>query len=266
MKCSPRMGLCLALMGMAWPGLLPAAESAWANTHWILRAGAVTVDPRSSSLRLASGDRLIVDDDTHLSLEASLRVGENWAMELFLAPTLEHRLFTAGTAGRASFGSTEQFIEMLSIQYHFMPDGMFRPYVGAGVAYAEYNNFSPATLDIDRSIGAGVQAGLDIELTPRLLVNFGVRWADLDPDVSVSGASIGSARIDPMMYSAQIGWRFGKDDTRRTVQRRGGMGVPAPIPPPQPPKVARAMTIEPPVEMLASGEFDPCRGGDQASR
>lgn len=210
MTLSRCIGGAVLLSVVSWASPLRAAETGWARANLVFRTGASVIDPRSSSLELASGDRLIVDDESTLTLEAAVMLSPRWGFELFLAPDPEHRFFTEGSAGRVRFGGTEQFLEMVTMQYHFDAVGRLRPYVGAGVAYAEYDAITPLGLDIDRSFGAGLQAGLDIEIAPRLLFNLGVRWADVDPELTLNGVSIGSARVDPMIYSASFGWRVGR--------------------------------------------------------
>lgn len=186
-----------------------AAEDGWWGADWIFRAGVTRVDPRSTSLTLSSGDRVVVEADNSVSLEAAVLFQQRWGLELFLAPDLKHTLRLRGGSGLVDFGASEKLLEVLSLQYHFNTDGRARPYLGVGVAYAEFDALSPAGISLDRSVGPALQAGLDISLTPRWFVNFSARWADVDSDVGLSGSALGSARIDPMIYSANIGWRLG---------------------------------------------------------
>ena len=34
------------------------------------------------------------------------------------------------------------------------------------------------------------------------------RWIDIDTDVKVNGASVGTVNIDPMVYGAAFVWQF----------------------------------------------------------
>lgn len=227
-----------------------AAEKSWWEADWVFRAGVVRIDPRSSSLTLASGERVVVDADSDVYFEAAVKVSERWGLELFVAPDPTHPMRLRGTTGLSDFGGTEQMLEIVSMQYHFNPSGRFRPYVGAGLAYAEYDDFSPAGIDLDRSFGPALQTGVDIGLNPRWFLNFSARWADVDTDVTLSGSRLGSAHIDPMIYSASIGFRLGEPAWTRRASATSSAAptafefVKSAPPPPPPPAVARARVVE----------------------
>lgn len=243
-----------------------SAEEGWSRTDWIFRAGISRVDPRSTSLTLASGDRVVVEADDGVSFDATLLVRQRWGLEIFAAPALRHPLRLRGVAGLSDFGQTDQVLEILSAQYHLNPEGRFRPYLGVGLAYAGYSDSSPAGIDLDRSFGPALQAGLDIGLSPRWFLNFVVRWADIDTGVSLSGSELGSARIDPMIYSANIGFRLGESSSTRSASARSSAKPSVKLsaapsatsslrpaasqffrsapPPPPPPTLARARLVE----------------------
>lgn len=237
------------------PALLTAgslsAEEGWSRTDWIVRAGMSRVDPRSTSLTLASGEQVVVEADTGVSLEAAILLRQRWGLEIFAAPNFRHPLRLRSAAGLADFGRTDQTLEILSVQYHLNPEGRVRPYLGVGLAYAGYNDSTPAGIDLDRSFGAALQAGMDIGVSPRWFVNLSARWADVDSRVALSGVDLGSARIDPMIYSVNVGFRLGEPAwTQRASARSSASPTPfefvrsAP-PPPPPPAVARARSVEP---------------------
>lgn len=243
-----------------------SAEEGWSRTDWIFRAGVTRVDPRSTSLTLPSSDRVVVDADNGVLLEAAILFRERWGLELFLTPNLKHSMRLKSSSGVADFGETEQLLEILSIQHHLNPAGRVRPYLGVGVAYAEFNHFSPAGIDLDRSFGPALQAGVDVSLTPRWFLNLSARWADVDSGVVLSGTDLGSARIDPMIYSVSVGFRLGEPSwTPLALSRARNESVTSTTAhaSPPPPTLARAR-VQAPLDIGSDADSDGV--GDRADR
>ena len=55
-------------------------------------------------------------------------------------------------------------------------------------------------LELGDSWGAAVHAGVDFRIGTRGALRVDARWMDIDTDVRVNGARIGTANIDPMAY------------------------------------------------------------------
>ena len=104
---------------------------------------------------------------------------------------------------------------------HFLPDGKFRPYVGAGInytiTYAENaqrsleNILGPTKVTADNSLGWAVQAGFDYELNERWFLNFDVKYITINVDMKLdSGGTIRciDQGIDPVVIGVGIGYRF----------------------------------------------------------
>jgi outer membrane protein len=52
------------------------------------------------------------------------------------------------------------------------------------------------------------QAGLDIPLDRNWSINLDVKKAYIRSDVYVAGSSIGRLKVDPVLYSVGLGYRF----------------------------------------------------------
>jgi outer membrane protein len=101
----------------------------------------------------------------------------------------------------------------VSLQYHF-DAGRVRPFVGAGVNYTTF--FSEDTrgalegtrLSLDDSWGLAAHAGLDFAIGERGALRVDVRWMDIDTDVELDGADIGTVQIDPLAYGVAYVFQF----------------------------------------------------------
>ncbi|NLA68831.1 MAG: OmpW family protein, partial [Gammaproteobacteria bacterium] len=102
----------------------------------------------------------------------------------------------------------------VSLQYHFNSQGKVSPLLGVGLNYTTF--FSEDTrgalegskLSLDDSFGLALHAGLDFKVGAKGAIRVDVRWMDIDSDVELDGARLGSARIDPLVYGAAYVWRF----------------------------------------------------------
>jgi outer membrane protein len=143
--------------------------------------------------------------------------------ELILATTKHHasgRTGTTGSIGRLA--STWVLPPTLTLQYHFMPDGAIRPYVGAGVNYTIFYSekasaglkaaVGPTTVGMKDSVGYALQAGVDVPLTRRTFVNFDVKYLDINTTAVLATTAIGTQRVrvhlDPIVVGMGFGMKF----------------------------------------------------------
>jgi len=185
------------------------AQDDWQSTDWIIRGGISKVDPKSRDLALSPTAKLGVDDDSGFSFDITKMLNEKWGLELFAAPALKHSTTSDTATASTPFGKVEPVIQTLTGQYHFNPAGRARPYVGAGLGYAQFNGETPAGLSLGRSWGPTAVAGIDFGVTKRFFVNASARYVDMSSKVRLNGNSVGTVNLDPMIYSVNLGYRFG---------------------------------------------------------
>lgn len=237
MKRLIRLALTAALIIVALPAQAHEAG------QWIVRAGVGTVEPKSNNLNLGSVDldggitltsaTVEVDSGTSLTLSGTYMFTQNWAFDILAAWPFKHDIDVSAsisdgvttTSGVIPLGETEHLPPTFSIQYHFLPDGTFQPYVGAGVNWTiffseEVTSDAVAagvtSLKLDDSLGLAAQLGADWLLNEKWLLNFDVRWINIETDATLTvddgtGAvtgEVGTVEIDPWVYSLNIGYRF----------------------------------------------------------
>ena len=209
---------------------------AYEQGTWILRAGVGNVAPDSGNLVLSDfpADALVstidVDDGTSLTLSATYMFTPNWAFDILAAYPFSHdinlsvvdTLPPGGTVTSFKAAETKHLPPTFSLQYHFLPDANFQPFVGAGLNYTTFfstdvtqdltDALGVTSLDLDDSFGLALQLGADWNFNNNWLVNFDVRWIDIETDATVSdgatSADLGTVAIDPFVYSINIGYRF----------------------------------------------------------
>jgi outer membrane protein len=243
-----QIGLAIAAIGLYTQPLTALAEQG----DWIFRGGIGVVDPSSDNLTIAQDGpdaELQVDTGTSLTGEVTYMATRHIGVELLASWPFSHDIESEGPPGGLSgeIGSIKHLPPTLSLQYHFNPDGRFRPYVGAGLNYTiifdeqTTGDLAGTDLDLDNSFGLAGQAGVDIGLNENVFVNLAVRYIDIDSDASVDGTDIGTVEIDPWIYQAQMGYRFGKRAVPMAAAAAAPVAAAAPrptAPPPPPPRAA----------------------------
>ncbi|MCE4057842.1 OmpW/AlkL family protein [Pseudomonas sp. Au-Pse12] len=202
----------------------------------IVRAGAVTVDPRerSSAVKVdrgalagtSLGGKASLGSDTQLGLNFAYMLTNHLAVELLAATPFEHSVSLSGTAGGIAdgkLGSLKHLPPTLSLLYYPMHSkSAFQPYVGAGLNYTWIydekvgSRASAAGFDHLRagnSWGWAAQVGMDYMLTERLMLNAQLRYIDIDTDAYVNNSQLGvrskvTVDVDPFVYMVGLGYRF----------------------------------------------------------
>lgn len=177
---------------------------------WAVAIGAHTVNPNSDNGALAGGTLpLDIGSDTRPTITAEYFVRDNLGLEVLAAVPFEHDLSIEGL-GR--IGSTRHLPPTLTLQYHFNSAGRVSPFLGAGLNYTAFFKESTdgalagSELTLDDSWGAAAHAGIDFAVGERGAFRVDVRWIDIDTDVQLDGASLGTAHIDPLVFG--VAWRF----------------------------------------------------------
>lgn len=169
---------------------------------------------------LNQGAELEVDSNTIPELDLSYYVTKNIALELILAVGSKHDVGihkNGGNAfGNANLGEVNALPPTLTVQWHFNPDQMIDPYVGAGLNYTIFMDKSlklkaanlPIRIDRD-SFGVALQAGVDINLKDGWLINADVKKIWMDTDVEFKGiGKIDELDIDPVVIGIGVGKKF----------------------------------------------------------
>jgi len=233
------------LVAGALLALVASPALAYEAGTWVLRGGVGVVAPKSDNLdlgtlELGGGIQLTsasvdVDDGTSLTLMGTYMFTPNWAFDILASWPFEHDIDVSATiddgvnapvSGTVPLGSTEHLPPTFSIQYHFLPDSTFQPYVGAGVNWTTFMSEEVTSdaaaagivgLSLDDSFGAAFQLGADWVFGNNWLINFDLRWINIESDASATiddginppvTGDIGTVEIDPWVYSINIGYSF----------------------------------------------------------
>jgi outer membrane protein len=190
-----------------------------AQTPWLIRARAIDVVPYPSSatLDLIGGTVDSISTQVVPELDFSYFFTSNISAELILA-TSHHSVAANHTVlEHVDLGSANVLPPTLTLQYHFLQDYKFRPYLGAGINYTYFYNIkhgsNPAVENIsyENTFGPALQVGADYAINDHWLINVDVKKVYMTPDVDVTtvlGKISPTVHINPAIFGVGIGYRF----------------------------------------------------------
>lgn len=200
----------------------------------IVRAGAITVDPREDSGNIwvgalntkVGGTKATLDSDTQLGLNFAYMLTDKFGIELLAASPFSHDVGVKGMPGayaglNGKLGSLKHLPPTLSVVYYPVGgNSAFQPYIGAGINYtwffddklsSEAENKGFSGLDMKDSWGWAAQVGLDYQLTDKILVNAQVRYIDIETTgtTNILGDKVKvDVDVDPFVYMVGLGYKF----------------------------------------------------------
>lgn len=186
---------------------------------WLVRARALRMDTANESDPIPSlgvpSDAIHVSNKTFPELDITYFFARNWAAELVLTYPQKHDVrVTQSVLGSAGIGSFKHLPPTLSVQYHFLPEGDIRPYVGLGLNYTrimsvhlEVPTVGGLKLEND-SVGVAYGAGFDWKVAKNTFVNFDVKKVAIESDVLLGSTKVSRVKVDPTLVSVGVGWRF----------------------------------------------------------
>ena len=232
------MKLCKAmLVATGLLALVAAPVLATEPGTWTLRAGVGTVQPDSNNLTFVDeGDTVTIDvgNGTAMTLSGTYMFNENWAFDILASLPFSHDIKATVDVPdvgmeTAKVGKTKQLPPTVSVQYHFAPQSDFQPYVGLGVNWTTFydtelaSEFEAEGIDklcLDDSFGLAAQIGGDWQLNDNWVANLDIRYIDIETDATVDvfedsdGSSVvselklGTIKVDPWVYSVNLGYQF----------------------------------------------------------
>jgi outer membrane protein len=211
----------LAAITAALVSTLPAvAQQTTQEGNWMVRARAVNVDTYNGSTPIPSlavpKDAIHVESKVIPEIDITYFFTKNIAAELILTVPQKHDVKVKQSAiGAFDAGHFYLLPPTLTAQWHFNPDGNFRPYVGAGITYSDFSGDQlhvpgVTRLHLDDSyVGFAVQAGFDYKLTNNLFFNMDIKKAQVRSDLeNDAGVKVSRVKVDPILVGVGFGWRF----------------------------------------------------------
>jgi outer membrane protein len=227
-----------AILSVALAGPAAAHEAG----QWILRAGVGSVMPADDNLVLPEividpltiNATVQVDDGTSLTLTGTYMFTENWAFDILASWPFKHDIDLDATifdgvdtvSGSVPFGEVEHLPPTFSVQYHFLPDAKFQPFVGLGINYTlilsedlDPDIIAAGIVDysLDDSFGVAAQLGADWMINDKWMINFDLRYIQIESELiatvddgvnPAATGKLGDVGIDPWVFAINVGYGF----------------------------------------------------------
>jgi len=178
--------------------------------NWMVRLRGTYLDFAQKSDPVGgvgASDRIGVNNKWIPELDVTYFFTPHIAAELVLTIPQKHDVHLDGN----KIGTFKHLPPTLLVQYHLLPHGTFRPYIGAGLNFTRIWGVDIAgnTLSLDRwSIAPALQIGMDYRLTRNWYLNADIKKVWLSSDVKAAGAKVSEVKLDPWLFSVGVGYRF----------------------------------------------------------
>ena len=157
--------------------------------------------------------KVLVDSGTSVVLSGTYMFTRNWAFDILAAYPFTHDIKLDVNGDSAKIAETDHLPPTFSVQYHFIPDGKFQPYAGIGFNWTTFFNTDTVSelseqginLELDDSFGVAAQLGADWLLNDSWLLNFDLRWINIETDAKLAGESARHGRDRPVGIQHQRG-------------------------------------------------------------
>ena len=215
----------LVAAGMATPA---AAQdrTGLATGDVLLRLRGIVVAPNDSSGGINPTfptEHIKVDTAVMPEVDITYMATDAIGFELIASTTKHDASGTGGTTGSiGKLASTWVLPPTLTAQYHFNAHGHVRPYLGAGINYTVFwnekasrgleNAVGKTRVHMSDSFGWAAQAGVDVDVSPKMFVNLDVKYIDMDTRARLDTDALGTERvrvhIDPLVFGVGVGFRL----------------------------------------------------------
>ncbi|WP_297510414.1 OmpW family outer membrane protein [uncultured Caulobacter sp.] len=159
----------------------------------------------------ATGLKAHVKDDVKPTLGFTYFLTDKVAVEAILGTT-QHDIVAQGPGTNVLVHKTWVLPPVVTLQYHPLPAARVSPYVGAGINYMLFygdkdkNGF---TVKVDNGFGYALQAGVNIKLKNRWLINADVKKVYFNTDAKINGGTLkAKVDLDPLVSSIGLSKQF----------------------------------------------------------
>lgn len=193
--------------------------SAQQKGDWLVRARLLGVLPQVED-DLGNAGEVQINDAWVPELDFTYFFTDHLAAELILG-TARHNVnvddFLGNDGMKVELGDVQVLPPTLTLQYHFAPNHVVNPYLGAGINYTLFfddtddTNAAVKSVDYDSSFGFAAQGGLNIRLCEKLHLNLDVKKVWMKSDVTVKTKLTGletiktEAKINPWLVGLGLG-------------------------------------------------------------
>ena len=151
---------------------------------WLVRIRALDIQPRNQSDPIPAlgvpANAITLNNKWAPEIDLSYFLLNNIALELILTYPQRHDVSLNG----AKIGTAKHLPPTLTVQYHFIPDGKFRPYLGGGSTIRIF----PTSISVCPAWGNWIWAGVAGAAHSRRVSMW--KWAKTNSSISTSRKSI----------------------------------------------------------------------------
>jgi outer membrane protein len=191
------------------------------NRAFDITANVVWLDPTNEGSIEDLDDPADIEFDGNLGygISANIFFGNHLSAEFAIAKVDADTNITRRRAVGATGGNLDIMPLTAVLQWHFAPNGLIDPYIGAGAAYVLFDDFDANgvsgvdSIDFKDDAGLAINAGVGIRLGNRFGIVGDVKYVPLESNAKavVAGTNQtaeGKVDISPIIVSGGLSLRF----------------------------------------------------------
>ena len=191
-------------------GLMGLSASAMAG-QWQVKVGGSVVSPTGDT-SVAGVGTVKAEDELAFTPSVEYFFNDNISAEILLAAPINHDVSLDGT----EVVRIKHLPPTITAKYHFKNASRFTPYIGVGgtafVAWDERGKDILTDADVKVKEAYGFAGQLGFNFQPADAKNWGVyfdaRYAQISPEVQITGVPKFDLDIDPMVYTLGYSYKF----------------------------------------------------------
>lgn len=198
------------LKQLALISLMGLSASAMAG-KWQVKVGGSVVSPTGDTT-VAGVGTVKAEDELAFTPSVEYFFNDNISAEILLAAPINHDVSLDGT----EVVRIKHLPPTITAKYHFKNASRFTPYIGVGgtafVAWDERGKDILTDADVKVKEAYGFAGQLGFNFQPADAKNWGVyfdaRYAQISPEVQITGVPNFDLDIDPMVYTLGYSYKF----------------------------------------------------------
>lgn len=180
---------------------------------WLIRLMVVDVTHTNIRSEISGiGGSIDIPSSVKPSLDISYFLTDHWALEFQGGiSTTDYRIVDTAI-GDFDIGSVETASAGLTVQYHFRPDAILRPYLGVGFIHSRTRNVTPADnipdFEVDNINSLVINSGLDYRLGSRWFASASLRYLIIPTYHAEAEAFNTRITLNTLVPGVGISYRF----------------------------------------------------------
>ncbi len=153
-----------------------------------------------------------VDSDWGITGSLGYGFDKHWSADFWSG--LNKFQHTVSQPGVGDVARVDERPMALTVDYHFLPESKFNPFLGVGYGWTNVSNekglgpLAADTIKAKNDSSVSYVLGADVPLNDNVFLRGSARHLDANSAVTIDGTPSGNLKVDPWVYGLSVGFKF----------------------------------------------------------